>query len=529
VFHAAEPPRVLYNNDAYNILSSSACARDASVPERLRASIDEAPGADVHLLSPGNAWVPWWKSKQYPADAHYRWFKETTGLDPDPIGKFMLEGGDLTGEFVAHCRRRGISPFVSLRMNDFHGAESMDMLRDALRGKRPPQKPPFAMTEMASQSLPRLMQAQKQLHPDPASYRLASPGERLRVASHRAKRGALRNARVWNWAIPGVPEYKFGFVREICEGYDIDGLELDFMRHSDFFPEDTSRRKREAVMLDFVKKTRAALDATAKPGRRRWLCVRVPARISGFASLGVNPRAWAAAGVDMFNLSCHYTTDQQATDVEQICRMLHGVPVSVYLELTQTTATSQPGGRRGQKLTTTCELRTTAHLAYARGARGVSLFNFAYYRILGGDASGEPPFGVLLQLGDPAWLARQPQCWFLSHSSNPPAEPSEFTRNRKLSSGKTAAFTLDLAPPDGGWTEDARLRLSAAAPLDGRTPAVSLNGRALAGQPPQAGDEAGARVYAVPRALLKSGANKLNIILQDGGPVELHIIELAAR
>ena len=44
------------------------------------------------------------------------------------------------------------------------------------------------------------------------------------------------NANDWsqgvsNWAFPEVREHKLAFIREICEKYDIAGLELDFMYH----------------------------------------------------------------------------------------------------------------------------------------------------------------------------------------------------------------------------------------------------------------------------------------------------------
>ncbi|MDR2676367.1 MAG: hypothetical protein LBC18_16270 [Opitutaceae bacterium] len=557
------PPRILYNNDTYNILSSSTCAPGATVPDRLRASIDEAlpfgravspkpppstgtgTGAPLaHVLSPGNAWVPWWKSTHYPADKHYRWFTETTGLAPDPIGQYLLDGGDLVAEFVSHCRRRGIPPLVSIRLNDYHGAESMDWLRSAMRGRRPAGNLPFALVETASQSLPRLLRAGWQLHPEPAWHRAASPAERLRLSAQREKRSSLRHARIWNWAIPEVPAYKLGFIREICAGYDIDGLELDFMRWPDFFPKNTAGADREAVMLDFIRQTRAALDATTPPDRhRRWLVVRIPARASGFAPLGINLRAWLRAGVDLVNLSCHYTTDQQAADIKKICRAHPGVPV--YLELTQTTSSSLPGAPHGQRLATPGELLTTAHLAYSRGARGVSLFNFAYYRLFGktaADAAG-PPFDILETLADPARLARCPQEWFLSHATNPPSEPSEFTRHRKHASGKPLTHALDLAPPAVGWRADATLRVQFTRPLAGAAVTATFNGRAVSpsrarsatvSQPPlpaAAADNNNATLACtIPASTLKPGPNKLTLTLAPGAaPAELHYISLTAQ
>ena len=73
----------------------------------IQASVDEAAGVDAHLLQPGWCWVPWWKSKIYPAEEHYRWVKEKTGHDPDPFGKYVLAGGDVIDVFVRRCHERG--------------------------------------------------------------------------------------------------------------------------------------------------------------------------------------------------------------------------------------------------------------------------------------------------------------------------------------------------------------------------------------------------------------------------------------
>src|SRR5262249_22613736 len=143
---------------------------------------------------------------------------------------------------------------------------------------------------------------------------------------------------------------------------------------------------------------------------RRWLCVRVPLRLSGHAPLGVDLPRWVAAGVDMINLSCHYTTEQQS-DLPRIHQMIPDIPV--YLEMTFTCARypkpSSSANPHSENIDvyrkmTDEQFYTTAHLAYARGGSGVSLFNFVYYRSLA-DRRTEPPFHVLAHLGDRAWLA----------------------------------------------------------------------------------------------------------------------------
>ena len=121
-----KPPfRVLYSNDTTNTVSCTSPWHKRGEPFRaqmLEATVDEVAGrgVDAHLLQPGLGWIPWWKSKVYPAAEHYRWFTERTGLEPDSYGKYMQAGGDMVKVFLERCGRRAQAPFVSLHMNDSH-------------------------------------------------------------------------------------------------------------------------------------------------------------------------------------------------------------------------------------------------------------------------------------------------------------------------------------------------------------------------------------------------------------------------
>lgn len=408
------PFRVLYSNDTTNLLTCVSPFHKKGEdfrPEMLEAAIDEAAGVDVHMLQPGLGWIPWWKSSVYPGDGHYRAFVKQTGLDPGPWGRYIMSGGDVVKAFLDHCRKRRLTAFISLRLNDGHHVGNMNA------GDR----------RAASVSRFYREHPEWRIGPDPKDW----------------------NQAVMNWAVPEVRDHKFAFIREICLNYEIAGFELDFMRHSSFFRlEETTSAQRAAIMTGFVARVRRVLDETSN-GRRRWLCVRVPCRLAAYDRLGIDLRAMVAAGLDMVNLSVHYCTQHQ-TDLAVIRRL---VPeAAVYLEMTHCTyrGAGIPGWGDSFPFlrTTDHQFYTGAHLAYERGADGVSLFNFVYFREHGTPGRGpfhEPPFHVLKRLGDRAWLARQPQWYVLAKVDNVPPL-ADRPLPRRMAPGQTRTFVMDLAP-----------------------------------------------------------------------------------
>ena len=498
-----KPPfRVLFSNDTTNVLTCVSPyhkKREPFTAERLQATVDEVQGVDVHMLQPGLGWIPWWKSKVYPLEEHCRWFHERTGLRPNSFHQFLLGGGDMIQVFIDRCRARGVVPFVSFRLNDAHCLEDVG-----------------AKTQR-SESVSRF-------YADHPEYRLG-PSKRSWIE------------RVHNWAIPAVREHKFAYIREICEQYDIDGFELDFMRHCSFFnAEETTFKERSRIVTEFVARVRALLDRTAKPGQHRWLCARVPFMLSAHGELGLDLPAMVRAGLDMVNLSAHFFTNQQS-DIEWVCRLAPGA--AVYLEMTHCTFTGTPRGGYDSfnyMRTTDEQFYTGAHLAYARGAAGVSLFNFVYYREHGTRGRGpftEPPFHVLPRLGQRDWLAKQPQWYVLArtwyHGGLGRPLPVE------LSAGESRAFTLDLAPRAGG--EDGLLRVRTQE--DGAVCdwTVTLNRQRLAParfvlkplvHPYDAalGDSSQYVAFRVPRACLRDGFNSFVVRLDRGGPVTVDYVDL---
>jgi hypothetical protein len=512
----SKPPyRVLYSNDTTNIASCTSPyhqPREPFRPQMLEASIDEVAGhgVDVHLLQPGLGWVPWWPSKVYPAREHYDWLKQTYGLNPDSFGKWVLGGGDLVQVFVDRCRKRGQAPFISYRLNDAHAKENADL------------KPGDKFIGGAAQALTKFYCE----HPD---YRI---GPDLKSGTQH----------VQNWAIPAVREHKFAFIRELCENYDLDGLELDFLRFASYFQLDkTNRSERAEIMTRFVGDVRKLLDRTERGGRHRWLCVRVPCYLSAHDPLGIDLPAMVAAGVEMVNVSASYFT-QQVTD---FARIRASVPeAAVYRELCHSIW-------NGAKLldgydtfpfrrTTREEYDTTAHLAYAEGADGMSLFNFVYYRPHGAGDRGqfaEPPFDVLDHLGDRAWLARQPQHYFLATGWRRPFSKQHVVP-RDVAVGKPATFTFDVAPPAGGWRQGGRLRIQAESDLGDSRWSARLGERELQPTsnvaepyanpyPTMLGKPEEMRAWQVPADALAAGSLRVEVTCNSGEPARIDFLDLA--
>ncbi len=276
---------------------------------------------------------------------------------------------------------------------------------------------------------------------------------------------------------------------------------------------------------------RKVLDEGARGGKRRWLCARIPCYVAAFDSLGIDLQAWADAGLDMANVSASYFTVQQ-TDLPAMRATAPGL--ALYQEMCHTTwGGPQPKGAYDSSLfcrTTPEQFETTAHWAYARGAQGVSLFNFVYYREEGtslGDRGpfNEPPFEVLPHLGDRAYLARHSQVWFAAAGMKSPF--GGIPMPQRVIGGKDLAFAMDLVPPEGGWRRDGRLRIQSSADLRGSVWAARLNGTILAETvqrsepypnpyPPLLGRSYELRAWTVPAQLLRPGSNRIEFSLVEG-------------
>jgi hypothetical protein len=344
-----------------------------------------------------------------------------------------------------------------------------------------------------------------------------------------------------NWAVPEVRDYKLALVKELADKYALAGIELDFLRDDTLFRSDVDEDERVDIITDFIHKAREAMGKGQEA--QRWLCVRIPLQLAAHKRIGLDVKRLWDAGVDMFNLSGWYHTTQR-TDVADVRKL--APDAAIYLEMTHSTGWHphflKPGlyGTVGDPRTSDHQFYTTALLAHRRGADGLSLFNFVYYR-MGYDADipvMEPPFHVLNKLNDVIFLERQNRYYML-------AGTVYYRQLPTVRSGETATLQMDMVPHAAAPREEnaapqARLRIHTKKTLlsnHGLT--VEFNGKKLDacsdtsrffGNPfDRMISPVGHRAaWALPTELIVDGLNEISV---SGGrePVEMVYIDCGVR
>ncbi len=216
-----------------------------------------------------------------------------SGIDPNRRFETQLfknvlalheQGCDYPKRMIDRARRNQVKAWISLRMNDDHNPHLPD-------------------------------------HPAHSTIWKSHPEWRLAYGL--------------DYEQPEVREHYMKLVREVCSRYDLDGLELDFLRFWLYF-----RSGREHVgaklMTAFVEQARQATEEAAKRlGHPVELSVRVPTTPWIARRHGLDAISWAKAGlVDLIIASPFWPSIDSDVPIETWKGLLIGtnVPVAVGLE-----------------------------------------------------------------------------------------------------------------------------------------------------------------------------------------------------
>jgi hypothetical protein len=354
--------RLLYNNDGSNILM----AFDTLTPAKAYQRIDPLAGTGVttflHNVNPGQnmgypskvASMYTWKTPSDSSIAAWETYGRRMG---ENLARLVRDSLDPVGLVMDRARLRGLESMLTFRMNELHDVD----------------KP----------ASPLLSEFWKE-HP---AYRVGGY--------------AGWGAYALNYAVPEVRNHVFAILTEVVERYDLEGLELDFMRFPYYFPyHRDSMSSYAAIMSGFVRDVRRMTkDVAAKRGRQILLTVRVPSSLEGCSYVGLDPATWAREGLVDFVTVAPFLSTETEIPVRDFKLACGPVPVYTGMEFTI-----------GARMMTREEKRAAAALLYAAGSDGIYLFNY----FVAWDAGFQADTEVLRELAHPDSLVRKDKLYTLA-------------------------------------------------------------------------------------------------------------------
>lgn len=232
----------------------------------LNAFIDQYAGSAVtHLFLSPNSMRASFRSRTREAI-----WDPVDGVEPDHVwpkhARRLHEAGlDPYSIWIQRARAKGISPWLSMRMNDIHSVDVPEHFMHSDFWRKHPE-------------LRRL--------PD---------GPVQPWVNH-----AL------NYRHAAVLEHNLAFIRELLERYDPDGLELDWMRFG-FHLTPGKEREEAGIITAFVREVRTLTnDWARRRGHSIRLGVRAPAHPDAAAGLGLDAAQWAREGLVDLIVPCPF-------------------------------------------------------------------------------------------------------------------------------------------------------------------------------------------------------------------------------
>ena len=249
------------------------------------------------------------------------------------------------------CHQAGMRFFPSVRMNEHYDME---------------------------ESAPNYGRVRRE-HPE---LLIGKPGEKMPYPS---REWGIRTG--LDYATDGVRQHMLSIIFELIQRFDVDGIELDFMRHPAFFRIDDAFAQRY-LMTDLVRQVRGKLDHEGKrKGRELSLAVRVPPTLNDCLRIGLDVEQWMQQGlVDLLIAGGGFIP--------------FAMPIRAFVEAAQGTACKVFGCFEALRPTLDEDvMQAMAARYWEAGVDGLYFFNYQ-------SMSDQWKRDFLTRLADPAQLAR---------------------------------------------------------------------------------------------------------------------------
>ena len=496
--------RLIFNDDGYELDREDADTADRFLERRLKPLAGTHVGNIAYSVIEGDA--PMYDSKIQPiyGDAH---------SDPQPYWaninrniKALIKGGHCPLQIIVDfAHENGMEAFASVRMNDVHDC-----------------------------FIPGWLATWKKQHPelmvDPKGV---LPELELYITSQ-------------DFSHEEVRRRKLEIIEEICERYDIDGFEFDYIRHPVFF----SRTMRGLpvsddeveIMTAFMRRIRQITDeAGNRRGRPVLLGARVPDTFELSKNVGLDIKRWMEEDlIDILIPGGGYAPFTIA--VEEFTQVARGHGVTIYPCINEGAAEEVSEGEF-----TEC-VRALAANWYEAGADGVYLWNFGTpieYKT--GDelvSIRDKIYASLAEIGDQKALAGKDKLFcvdngggnvfsYYIHVTNIP--PLPFTSKQGPNKmGVTGRVPLEvdsdaIEAAKSGLLSQMKLVVKLRGPVEKKDLTLHLNGEMLTEEEYHHHDDEGAELsFRVNAPPLRKGKNFIEVALKNppAETIELYSMKL---
>lgn len=275
----------------------------------------------------------------------------------------LEEGTDPLQVMIDYCREKDMEIFWSMRMNDTH---------DAGRPERYRRNP----------------------------FKVANQDCLMGTLEDRPRYGGWSAV---NYGCEVVRNLLRDVVEELCQNYDLDGIELDFFRHPVFFKQtsqgkpvsDTEREQMTGLIREIAQ---IAERAGRERGRPFLIAARTPDDVAYANTIGLEIEKWMKEGfIDIWIPSGYFRLNTWEHHVE----LGHEHDVQVYPGLSETRV---GGGHHAHAGRASDEsYRARAMTAWDAGMDGIYIFNLF-----------DPHRTIWTELGDPSVLKSLDKIYFAS-------------------------------------------------------------------------------------------------------------------